>query len=231
MSTSVSICNLEFEFLPGAAFTRLRPSAGANPQVPLIAAQMRAAGIDGVDDVIATDNEIMIRCVLDARGFAKAVAGLAAPKAGTRQLRLPVTFEDADDWREVTRQSGLERDEVVSRLTGTEFSVAMHGFVPGFAYLAGLPDALHCERKAVPAVRTRPGSMAIGGKYAGVYALESPAGWYVLGRTPVATLNLPHLPPSLLEVGDTVVIEAIDRAAFDELVSTDLDIISYSHGN
>ena len=118
--------------------------------------------------------------------------------------QLPLIFSDHPDWTTVEHHSGMSRAAVERLLTGTEFQLAQFGFLPGFVYLTGLPDALRVPRKATPARHVAAGSVAIGGKYLGVYPTDSPGGWHVIGRVTMPIYQPDRLPPVAWQLGDTV---------------------------
>src|SRR5437762_2808049 len=80
------------------------------------------------------------------------------------------------DLARVAEHWGVSTDEVVERHTGTGFQVAFCGFAPGFGYLAGLPAALAVPRLDTPRPRVPAGSVALAGRYCGVYPGASPGG-------------------------------------------------------
>ena len=90
---------------------------------------------------------------------------------------------------------GQQHDQAV------EYRVAFCGFVPGFAYLVGLPAELHVPRLATPRPRVDAGSVAIAGEWAGVYPSASPGGWRLLGHTDAVMWDEARARPSLLEPG------------------------------
>ena len=91
------------------------------------------------------------------------------------------------------------------------------GFTPGFPYLGGLNPRLACPRLQTPRLRIPPGSVSIGGEQTGIYPVESPGGWRIVGRTPLRLFDpapgARH--PFLLAAGDALRFVPIDRAAFD----------------
>lgn len=99
-----------------------------------------------------------------------------------RIAKVPVLY-DGPDLKYVAQQTGLSEDEVVERHSSVTYTVRMSGFTPGFPYLDGLDERLHLPRRDVPRQRVAPGSVAIGGSHAGIYSVESPGGWHLLGRT------------------------------------------------
>lgn len=87
------------------------------------------------------------------------------------------------DLDQVARALGLSNEEVVQLHSGAIYRVRFMGFSPGFPYLDGLSPRLHLPRKAMPRKRIAAGSVAIGGSHAGIYTVDSPGGWHLLGQT------------------------------------------------
>lgn len=129
------------------------------------------------------------------------VAGEAS--ASARTVELPVTY-DGPDLDDVARLTGLARDEIVALHTAPEYEVRMIGFMPGFPYLAGLDARLHLPRLETPRTRVPAGSVAIGGAQTGVYPVESPGGWRLIGRTAAVLFDARREPAALLALGDRV---------------------------
>jgi biotin-dependent carboxylase-like uncharacterized protein len=121
---------------------------------------------------------------------------------------------DGDDLDEVARASGLSRDEVIARHMAREYAVEVVGFLPGFAYLGELDPALVLPRRASPRTRVPAGSVAIAGRYTGIYPAASPGGWHLLGRARGVRLFDPEAtPPSLFAPGDVVTFREASRDA------------------
>lgn len=139
----------------------------------------------------------------------------------TRVVRIPVCYggELGPDLPFVAEHAGLPSGEVVRLHSSANYVVHFLGFSPGFGYLDGLPAQLDCPRMESPRTRVAAGSVGIAGRQTGVYPLESPGGWRLIGCTPLRMFNPHASPPTRLEPGDKVQFVAIDRAEFDELVS------------
>ena len=121
----------------------------------------------------------------------------------TREVHeIPVRYggPQGPDLAEVATRLGLAADEVVALHSGAEYEVEMLGFMPGFAYLGTLPDALELPRRATPRTRLPAGSVAIAGRQTGVYPAASPGGWHVLGRTNARLFDPARRPPGLEDV-------------------------------
>jgi inhibitor of KinA len=113
----------------------------------------------------------------------------------------------------------LTADEVVRLHAGAEYYVDFVGFTPGLPYLSGMPERLFIPRLETPRVKTPPGSVSIGGMQCCIYSVESPGGFWVLGRTPVRLYDPAAPDPILLRAGDHVRFRAIDRAQFDVIAT------------
>jgi KipI family sensor histidine kinase inhibitor len=95
----------------------------------------------------------------------------------------------------------------------------MLGFLPGYPYLGDLPTELALPRRENPRTRVPPGSIAIATTMTAVYPLESPGGWHLIGRTPVALWDVRRDSPVLLSAGDKIVFSPISLREFEEMVA------------
>ena len=188
-----------------------------------------------VDEVIATEVEICLKlnrsfdsqCLVQLQQLE--VSPVNAAKSEHRAvLQLPVWFSEADDWEAVCDSTGLDRATYLQRLLECQFQVAMIGFLPGFVYLSGLPDSLQVARKANPDRQTEANSFAVGGRYAGIYSLPSPAGWNVLGRLAVRLLQTDQLPPVALQPGDRLALESVNQADYHQLLRTGVTLEQFN---
>jgi KipI family sensor histidine kinase inhibitor len=123
----------------------------------------------------------------------RAQAEVALPAPRERVLRVRYGGEHGPDLPECAARSGLSEAEFIARHSAAAYTVAFIGFQPGFAYLMGLPEALHQPRRAEPRLRVPAGSVAIGGGQAGVYPAASPGGWQLIGHTDQVLFD-PHAP-------------------------------------
>lgn len=130
-----------------------------------------------------------------------------------RQIRIPVHFdaESAPDIEEALRLSGLERGEFLSIFLGREYRVYMLGFLPGFAYMGTVDVRIALPRKTTPRHRVARGSVGIAGRQTGIYPLESPGGWQIIGRTSMEMFLPEGDEPFTLRPGDLVRFVDADR--------------------
>jgi inhibitor of KinA len=134
-----------------------------------------------------------------------AASGSASEPEG-RTVEIPVWYgsEFGPDLDDVARHTGLAAEEVVQRHAAGQYVVYFLGFSPGFPYLGGMPPELATPRLTAPRKRVPAGSIAIGGSQTGVYPVESPGGWRIIGRTLMPLFDAEEVPPARLRAGDTV---------------------------
>jgi KipI family sensor histidine kinase inhibitor len=123
-----------------------------------------------------------------------------------RTVEIPVRYggEDGPDLAELASLRGLTPQRVVELHSSASYIVYFVGFVPGFAYLGGLPPELATPRLESPRKRVPRGSVAIGGSHTGVYPFETPGGWRLIGRTSLEIFDPDLAELSRLRIGDLV---------------------------
>jgi inhibitor of KinA len=99
------------------------------------------------------------------------------------------------------------------------YRVYMIGFLPGFAYLGKLDPRLATPRKTRP-VPVAAGSVGIAGSQGGIYPLNSPGGWNIIGRTPVKLFDPEKEMPARLKIGDHVQFYPVTKEEFRGLAGT-----------
>ena len=129
----------------------------------------------------------------------------------TSIIEIPVLYggEDGPDLSYVASYCGLTEDDVILRHTSREYKVHMLGFLPGFPYLSGLDETIAVPRKEVPSALVRAGSVGIAGQQTGIYPLDSPGGWQIIGRTTLPLFDVTKTPPNTIQAGDTIKFVAI----------------------
>jgi KipI family sensor histidine kinase inhibitor len=142
----------------------------------------------------------------------------------SRVVEIPVCYggEFGMDLRFVAEHAGLSAEEVIELHSATHYLVHFLGFTPGFGYLGGLPKQLECPRLESPRKTVAAGSVGIAGAQTGVYPVDSPGGWRIIGRTPLRMFDALADRPTLLEPGDTVQFLRIDPEAFAEIAQAEI---------
>lgn len=193
------------------------PGVQASQAVHAFAAAVQAADVRGVRALIPAYTTLLVQFDPDMTApealtaALTAIAPTATPPA-RRRWTVPVTYDGAD-LLDVAAALNLSVDRVIDLHASTEYAVACLGFAPGFAYLSGLPEALHIPRRPSPRAQIAAGSLILGGQQTAVMPLAMPSGWHVLGRTCVSLFRVDRDPPCLLLPGDAVVF--VPTAALD----------------
>jgi inhibitor of KinA len=132
-----------------------------------------------------------------------------------KTIKVPVCYADkfATDIYYLAKQNDLTVEEIIQLHTSRTYRVYMLGFIPGFAYMGVVDDRLVIKRKPVPRTVVA-GSVGIAGKQTGIYPLESPGGWQIIGRTPVKPFDPDREPPVLFEPGDLIKFYSITEDEF-----------------
>lgn len=151
-------------------------------------------------DPTAIDLDTLTAHVLEA--WPKLPAGGALG----RLVEIPVAYggEHGPDLADVAAHTGFTPAEVVRRHSAGEYIVYLLGFLPGFAFMGGLPPELATPRRAEPRTAVPARSVGIGGEQTGIYPLASPGGWQLIGRTPLELFDPTAASPTLLRPGDRV---------------------------
>lgn len=123
-----------------------------------------------------------------------------------KNISIPVCYDAGFgyDLKLVAAAKGMSVEELIELHCSVEYRVYMLGFLPGFAYMGRVPERLVMPRRSAPRETVEAGSVGIAGWQTGIYPLNSPGGWQILGRTPVKLFNATADPPVIVSAGDTV---------------------------
>jgi inhibitor of KinA len=138
-----------------------------------------------------------------------------------RNVELPCCYEDpalAFDLASAAERLELTTDRLVELHAGAQYHVYFIGFTPGLPYMV-LPERLQIPRLDTPRTKLPPGSVGLGGIQCCIYSVESPGGYWIIGRTPLALYDPGAPDPVLLRPGDTVRFRPISRPEFDRIAA------------
>lgn len=139
---------------------------------------------------------------------------------GCRKVyEIPVCYggEYGPDIENIAEHAGLSVEEVIKIHSSRDYLIYMLGFLPGFCYLGGLDERIHTPRLANPRIKINAGSVGIGGSQTGIYPLDSPGGWQLMGMTPVKTYDPDREIPILVEAGDYIRFVPIDEDEYKRI--------------
>ena len=185
---------------------------------------MREQHIEGVVDVIPAFCSLLINYDPRVISFDDLKTRLEIlvkmdVKAGEEKKKvyeIPVCYggEYGPDLENIAEHAGLSVEEVIKIHSSRDYLIYMLGFLPGFSYLGGLDERIHTPRLANPRIRIPAGSVGIGGSQTGIYPLDSPGGWQLLGLTPVKTYDPNRDVPILFEAGDYIRFVPVSESDF-----------------
>ncbi len=133
-------------------------------------------------------------------------------------FEIPVVYggKYGPDLQFIANYNHLSTEEVVKIHSSVEYTVYMLGFTPGFAYLGGMSKKIITPRLKNPRKNVPAGSIGIGGKQTGIYPIESPGGWRIIGLTPLKLFNMDKDPPVLFKPGDKVKFVPISESEYEQ---------------
>ena len=204
-------------------------SVEVNTRVRALEFLIQAKGLPGVVETVPSFRSLLVYYDPGQTGFEALCAGLGelAEQATTatlppaRVVELPCCYdpEFGLDLAAAAERLGLTVDELVRLHAGAEYLVYFVGFTPGLPYMAGVPERIRLPRLETPRVKVPAGSVGLGGAQYCIYSVESPGGYWLLGRTPVRLYDPEAPEPTLLRPGDRVRMRPIDRAEYDAIAA------------
>ncbi|WP_462250113.1 5-oxoprolinase subunit PxpB [Ferruginibacter sp.] len=131
-------------------------------------------------------------------------------------VAIPVYY-NGEDLEYVALLHNISAEEVISTHTSKPYRVFMIGFLPGFAYMGKVDESIATPRLATPRTNVKAGSVGIAGFQTGIYPLQSPGGWQIIGQTPIKIFDAKKDNPCLLQAGDSVQFISINKDEFEKL--------------
>lgn len=144
---------------------------------------------------------------------------LSLNKVAFKHWRIPVCYADdfGLDLAEVSEQKKIPKTDIVKLHSEAIYTVYFIGFLPGFLYLGGLDESLHCPRKSSPRLRVEKGAVAIGGTQTGVYPNESPGGWNIIGNSPISFFDISKKESCFAKAGDKIEFYEVSKNEYDNI--------------
>ncbi|MCP4116994.1 MAG: 5-oxoprolinase subunit PxpB [Desulfobacteraceae bacterium] len=200
---------------------------GINQRIRAMAGLLEEKPVPGVTEVIPTYCSVIViydPCVTTPATLKPLLSrmnkNLAEMKlAEPNTVELPVCYHPTlgPDLESVAKIHGLTPEEVIEIHTRPLYPIYMIGFTPGFPYLGGLSEQLNTPRLDSPRKRVPAGSVGIANNQTGIYPIESPGGWQLIGRCPIKLFDPARKDPILLKAGDLLKFRAIDLDEYHEI--------------
>jgi len=197
-----------------------------NEKVRRMALAIRSEAVPGIAEVVPTYRSLLvlydplILSVIDLRkklgSIEEGLQQSPLPEPGLTRISVVYGGKYGPDLDSVAEYHRSMPDEIVRLHCSKTYLIYLIGFMPGFPYMGELPEGLVTPRLKTPRLSVPAGSVAIAQKQTGIYPMDSPGGWQILGRTPVKMFDPAKDPPAYLRMGDRVQFYPIDEKEFEE---------------
>ncbi len=204
-------------------------SVEVNTRVRALEFLIRQKGVTGVVETVPTFHALLVYYDPRAVGFealCAAIAELATQASAaalppSRKVELPCCYDTelGLDLEAAAKRLDLPVDELVRLHSSTEHLVYFIGFTPGLPYMMGMPERIHLPRLETPRTNVPAQSVGIGGIQCCIYSVDSPGGFWILGKTPLRLYDPEARDPILLRPGDRVRFRPIDRAEYARIAA------------
>ena len=183
--------------------------------------------IEGIVDFIPSFNELMIcfnPLLTDSvmirnriKSVESEIESVVLPES--RLIYVPVLYggEYGPDLDVVSAYCKITPEDVIRIHSASQYLIYMIGFTPGFCYLGGMDNRIAVPRKKDPRLRIPPGSVGIADIQTGIYSVESPGGWQIIGITPLRLFDPAGKPEFLFMAGDRIKFEPVTKTEFDNI--------------
>jgi len=204
-------------------------SMETNNRIRLAAAEIEALGIEGIIELVPAYCTILVVYDPLKIGFEElrkrlefleeSTGDVSALAEKRKKCVLPVCYggHNGPDLENVASHKGLTIQEVVEIHSDANYVVYMIGFTPGFPYLGGMDERIATPRLLSPREKIPAGSVGIAGSQTGVYPMQSPGGWQIIGRTPIRIFDPERENPALLSAGMVVKFKPVDEKEYLEI--------------
>ncbi|CAG9619962.1 5-oxoprolinase subunit PxpB [Sutcliffiella rhizosphaerae] len=203
-------------------------SKQTNRQIRVFSDYLKKNAIPGIEEMVPAYTTLTIFYLPEKISYQSLVDKLEKIKEAVQWedigksytvFEIPTLYggEVGPDIAEVASYNGLTEEEVIKLHTSADYLIYMMGFVPGFPYLGGMDPKLTTPRRENPRSKIEAGSVGIAGEQTGVYPLETPGGWQIIGQTPIPLYNPEKEDPILLSAGNYLRFVPIDKKEFGEI--------------
>lgn len=198
-----------------------------NQQVIQLEAAVKAADIKGIVEMVVSYNTLVIYFddnQTTHQSLAEEIKSLKIGEALQQTKHtfiIPVCYEGeyALDIQELADHHGLTTDEVIHIHTRETYLIYMLGFMPGFPFLGGLDERIAMPRRKQPRKAIPAGSVGIAGQQTGMYPLDSPGGWNIIGRTPLVLFDPERTPEVYYAAGDFIRFKAVSADEYKRIAA------------
>jgi len=199
--------------------------------VLLLNRKIKAAGLEGLIETVPSYTGIMVyynNNITGAEELTRSITILANDQDSDTFPRpsfvidVPVCYNEqyGPDLEYVASYCDMSIQDLIRIHTSQEYRIHMLGFTPGFPYLGGMDKQIATPRKKTPRTKIRAGSVGIAGEQTGIYPIDSPGGWQLIGRTPLKLIDFTDAEPFLFKAGDHLRFRAVSPEEYFEIAET-----------
>lgn len=198
-----------------------------NKKIRAFKIAVEKSGIEGIVETVPTYRSLLVHYKPEVIGFKELTEQFEALMGSLSNIQIPpptvieipVLYggEMGPDIENVAAHNGKTVEEVIQIHTSEDYLIYMLGFIAGFPYLGGMSKEIATPRLKSPRVKIDGGSVGIAGEQTGVYPVDSPGGWQLIGRTPLKLYDADREKPVLLEAGQYIRFRSIDAAEYAEI--------------
>jgi KipI family sensor histidine kinase inhibitor len=195
-----------------------------NKKIRVAAALIENREISGISEVVPTYRSLMIHydpLIIEYEELISILKGIEENIKNVELyspeiIEIPVLYggQYGPDIENVVMHNKLTVEEVIKIHTSAEYLIYMLGFTPGFPYLGGMDKRIATPRLHSPRTKIPAGSVGIAGEQTGIYPVQSPGGWQLIGSTPIELFNPDSENPILLKSGNHIVFKSIDEEEY-----------------
>lgn len=199
-------------------------SPAINGRVTRLCDMLKTLNINGIIESVPTYRSLSVYydpSVLDLESLTALIDELLSSEISMSVtnpyvIEIPVWYstECGPDLEYVAQHAGKTVDEIIALHSAPEYLIYMIGFTPGFPYLGGMNPEIATPRLESPRVRIEAGSVGIAGSQTGIYSVDSPGGWQLIGKTPVKLYDLRRENPVLLKSGNYLKFVPISKEEY-----------------
>ncbi|MBQ6868262.1 MAG: 5-oxoprolinase subunit PxpB [Clostridia bacterium] len=199
-------------------------SPAINSRVTRLCDMLKTLNVNGIVETMPTYRSVSIYydpSVLDLESLTALIDELLSTEIALNVtnpyvIEIPVWYssESGPDLEFVASHNGKTVDEVIAIHSSPEYLIYMIGFTPGFPYLGGMDNSIATPRLDNPRVKIEAGSVGIAGSQTGIYSVDSPGGWRLIGKTPVKLFDMERENPVLLKSGNYLKFVPISKEEY-----------------
>ena len=192
-----------------------------NKKIRAVTTLIEGREISGINEIVPTYRSLMIHYNPLIIGYEELVSILKEMEENMdcveislpEVIEIPVLYggQWGPDIENVAAYNNMTVEDVIEIHTSTEYLIYMLGFTPGFPYLGGMDKRIAAPRLQSPRTKIPAGSVGIAGEQTGIYPVQSPGGWQLIGSTPIELFNPERENPILLKSGSYIVFKSIDE--------------------